>query len=150
MKRYRSCKECLPLAATNVELSMYAFLMHAVTESVCPSFSGADGSEEAWHFPQRSHEQGETIRQTAEGALADVLTDDEGRQVYFIGHSPAGHGRYPGWDLFFHRAQLIKGNATLRPGGSIHDFAWVTKEELPQYIKDPNAQKLFSMILAGP
>ncbi|BDA44260.1 probable 39S ribosomal protein L46, mitochondrial at C-terminar half [Coccomyxa sp. Obi] len=111
---------------------------------------GADGSEEAWHFPERSHEPGETIRQTAEGALADVLTDDEGRQVYFIGHSPAGYGRYPGWDLFFHRAQLIKGIATLRPGGSVHDFAWVTKEELPEYIKDPNAQKLFNMILAGP
>jgi len=70
--------------------------------------------------------------------------------VYFIGHSPAGHGRYPEADVFFHRAQLIKGVASLRPEGDAHDYAWVTREELPEYIRDPNAQTLFSMILAGP
>lgn len=149
MERQRRSKECLPLDAVIAELPcMCSSCILSRTSAHC--FPGADGSEEAWHFPQRSHEPGETIRQTAECALADVLTDDEGRQVYFIGHSPAGHGRYPGWDLFFHRAQLIKGTATLRPGGSVHDFAWVTKEELPEYIKDPNAQNLFNMILAGP
>ncbi len=78
------------------------------------------------------------------------MTADEGRQVYFIGNSPAGHGRYPDYDMFFHRAQLIKGSVALQPGGGPHDYAWVTKEELPQYIEDPNAQTLFSMILAGP
>jgi large subunit ribosomal protein L46 len=90
------------------------------------------------------------MRQAAEGALAGVLTEDEGRQVYFIGHSPAGHGRYPGHDLFFHRAELIKGSVALRPGADTHDYAWVTREELPEYVDDPNAQMLLSMMLPGP
>lgn len=112
--------------------------------------SAGEGGEGAWHFPERSHEAGETMRQAAEGALAGVLTEDEGRQVYFIGHSPAGHGRYPGHDVFFHRAELIKGSVALRPGADTHDYAWITREELPEYVDDPNAQMLLSMMLPGP
>lgn len=67
-----------------------------------------------------------------------------------MGHSPAGHATYPDALLFFHRAQLIKGTAALRDSGGSYDFAWITKEELPQYIDDEELQKLLEIMLPGP
>jgi large subunit ribosomal protein L46 len=107
-------------------------------------------SDGVWHFPASAHQPGEEIRKAAEVALAEVLTDDQDRQVYFIGHSPAGHANYPGATVFFHRAQLIKGMVALRPNTRCYDYVWVTKEELPQYIEDEELQKLFEMMLPGP
>ena len=70
------------------------------------------------------------------------------RQVYFVGNSPAGHGEEDEGDVFFHRAQLIKGEVAVRPhAGAVAEHAWVTKAELPEYIMDENAQMLFGLML---
>lgn len=72
------------------------------------------------------------------------------RQVYFVGNSPAGHGEEDEGNVFFHRAQLIKGEVAVRPqAGTVAEHAWVTKAELPKYISDENAQLLFELMLCN-
>lgn len=63
------------------------------------SSTGGGGS---WALPQREHGEGETMRQTAERALAEAV-DTSAVQPYFVGNAPAGHVQLQDGTLFFHR-----------------------------------------------
>ena len=105
-------------------------------------------SSGSWRFPQKGFEQEETIRQAAESALNQALAESQTRQVYFVGNSPAGHREQGDGMIFYHRAQLIKGDVALRGGTANSDYVWVTKSELPEYIEDEVELKLFELILS--
>ena len=113
------------------------------------TFHAGTGPRTGWTFPQVAYSQEATIRQTAESALEQALAPSHVRQVYFVGNSPAGHSEYEdGATVFFHRAQLIKGEVALKQGGAYSDYVWATRSELPEYVEDSTEQTLFKLILS--
>ncbi len=69
--------------------------------------------------------------------------------MYFVGNSPAGHSEYEDdATVFFHRAQLIKGEVSLKQGGAYSDYVWATRAELPEYVEDSTEQTLFKLMLS--
>ena len=106
------------------------------------------GPNTGWNFPQVAYSQEATIRQTAESALEQALAPSHVRQVYFVGNSPAGHSEREDATVFFHRAQLIKGEVALKQGGAYSDYIWATRSELPEYVEDSTEQTLFKLILS--
>ena len=85
------------------------------------------------------------MRQTAERALQETI--QEGPQTYFVGNAPMGHVHHGSSKQFFHKAQLIKGLAALKQDGKASEYAWVSKQEMPEYISDNATQSLLSQIL---
>ena len=110
--------------------------------------NAGSGPRTGWGFPQVIYSQEATVRQTAENALAQALAPSHGRQVYFVGNSPAGHRECEDATVFFHRAQLIKGEIALKQGGAYSDYLWATRAELPEYIEDSTDQTLFKLMLS--
>ncbi|XP_062380924.1 39S ribosomal protein L46, mitochondrial [Sardina pilchardus] len=99
------------------------------------------GTEKVWMLPQLQWSAGETLRQTAERALAGLPgTDLKGR---FLGNSPCGVYKFKfpkgvqtescvGAKVFFFKALLSSGtNPTSEKGA----FVWVKKSELKGYLK---------------
>ena len=68
--------------------------------------------------------------------------------MYFVGNSPAGHSEYEDATLFFHRAQLIKGEVALKQGGAYSDYVWATRGELSEYVEDGTEQTLLKLMLS--
>lgn len=101
--------------------------------------------DSSWQFPQAESSAGETMRQTAERALKETI--QEGPKTYFVGNAPMGHVDQSSSRSFFHKAQLIKGQAALKQGGQAVEYAWVAKDEMPQYINDQETQTLLSKML---
>ena len=101
--------------------------------------------DSSWQFPQTENSAGETMRQTAERALKETI--QEGPQTYFVGHAPMGYVDQDSSKAFFHKAQLIKGQTALKQGSSAVEYAWVAKDEMPQYISDQATQTLLSQML---
>ena len=106
------------------------------------------GPGNGWTFPRAAWSQEATIRRTAEDALKQALAPSQVRQVYFVGNSPAGHKEDVDATVFFHRAQLIKGEVALKQGGAYSDYVWATREELPQYVEDSTEQTLLKLMLS--
>ncbi len=95
-----------------------------------------------------AHNQEKTIREVAEKALDQALAASNMRQVYFVGNSPAGHNELEDACLFFHRAQLIRGEVALRSGGPYNDYVWATRAELPEYVEDSTERILYKLMLS--
>ncbi|KAG8256854.1 39S ribosomal protein L46, mitochondrial [Homalodisca vitripennis] len=94
------------------------------------------GKKSTWVLPQGIHQEGETMRQTAERVLSEICGSS--LQTKFLGNAPCGFYkyRYPksankfpsvGMKIFFFKAQLLKGNvsSTVCP-----DFQWLSHNEL--------------------
>mmetsp|Transcript_31378 Transcript_31378/g.102337 ORF Transcript_31378/g.102337 Transcript_31378/m.102337 type:complete len:194 (+) Transcript_31378:29-610(+) len=112
------------------------------------------GSDGRWRFPEAPHQDGETMRNTAERALHETVGD--ALVTYTIGNAPMAHFRRAeagtasategedgdtgaggsGGDaegtLFHYKMSLLEAEGDLRRGGSAEDFAWLTKEEIVQ------------------
>ncbi|KAL4440471.1 hypothetical protein ABPG75_003472 [Micractinium tetrahymenae] len=100
----------------------------------------------SWSLPQQENQEGETMRQTAERALAAAV-DTEAVQPYFVGNAPAGHVEADGATLFFHRCQLIQGTPVLRGSSGLGEHVWVAKDELGEYIDRPQLLDLLQKML---
>lgn len=114
------------------------------------------GSEEHWLFPQEAHQQGESLRGTAERIVQDWFPSKNGEcsiHVKFLGNSPAAYYtyRYPpkvaeergkqGVRLFLFKCDLDRnhcahgamegtiGDRLLKPNVK-GDYAWLTREEI--------------------
>jgi large subunit ribosomal protein L46 len=102
-----------------------------------------DGDKHEWQFPQGAWEEGETLRQTAERELREVI----GRtfQAHFVGHAPIGHVEYDDVKTFFFHAIYLNGlpRSNLR---DISDYAWVTKEEMREYFSPDLMKKAEQML----
>ncbi|XP_057195447.1 39S ribosomal protein L46, mitochondrial isoform X1 [Triplophysa rosa] len=106
------------------------------------------GSQKVWLLPQVQWKAGETLRQTAERALAHLPADVK---ATFLGNAPCGFYKYKypkdiqkegsvGAKVFFFKAVMCSPNHLPLEKNS---FAWVKKDELkdfltPEYLKQVN------------
>ncbi|XP_071373359.1 large ribosomal subunit protein mL46 isoform X2 [Centroberyx affinis] len=112
------------------------------------------GAEKLWLLPHAQWQQGETLRQTAERALASLPA--AGFKATFLGNAPCGVYKYKlpramrtessvGTKVFFFRAVLSGGG---RPAAADAPFLWVKKSELQDYLKPAYLEKVSRFILS--
>ncbi|XP_010210516.1 PREDICTED: 39S ribosomal protein L46, mitochondrial [Tinamus guttatus] len=112
------------------------------------------GNQELWLLPQAEWQPGETLRSTAERAMAAALGDRI--QAKFLGNAPYGHYKYKfprairtednvGAKVFFFKAFLQSND--LSQAELKEDFLWVTKDELGGYLKSEYLKKVNRFLL---
>ncbi|NXD14951.1 RM46 protein, partial [Nothocercus nigrocapillus] len=112
------------------------------------------GNQELWLLPQAEWQPGETLRSTAERAMAALLGDHI--QAKFLGNAPYGHYKYKfprairtednvGAKVFFFKAFLQSND--LSQAELKEDFLWVTKDELGGYLKSEYLKKVNRFLL---
>ncbi|KAM6202933.1 large ribosomal subunit protein mL46 [Rhynchocyon petersi] len=100
------------------------------------------GDEDVWLLPQTEWQPGETLRGTAERALAAL--PENNIEAKFLGNAPCGHYKFKfpqamrtesnlGAKVFFFKALLQTGDFS--PPGKKGQHVWVSKEELSDYLK---------------
>ncbi|KAI5607649.1 39S ribosomal protein L46, mitochondrial, partial [Silurus asotus] len=111
------------------------------------------GSQKVWLLPQLPWEAGETLRQTAERALASL--PGEKLDATFLGNAPCGFYKYKfpqnirtenriGAKVFFFKAVLSgRGSLPLEKNSCV----WVKKDELQDYLKPEYLKQVKRFIL---
>jgi len=96
------------------------------------------------------------LRQTAERVFKQQCNVNSRIDPYFCGHAPFGYYTYEhvkdiqialsafGSKVFFYYAYYCDGEVTL--DGSMSDFAWVTKEELVNFL-EPGLYQQMKLLL---
>ncbi|XP_074517338.1 large ribosomal subunit protein mL46 isoform X2 [Sebastes fasciatus] len=111
------------------------------------------GGEKLWLLPQTQWQEGETLRQTAERALASLPA---GFKATFLGNAPCGVYKYKlpkaartessvGTKVFFFKAILSDSGP---PAAQSAPFLWVKKSELQRYLKPAYMMKVDRFILS--
>lgn len=111
------------------------------------------GGEKLWLLPQAPWKEGETLRETAERALASLPA--AGFKATFLGNAPCGVYKYKlpkaartesfiGTKVFFFKAILADGAP---PSAANAPLLWVRKSELQQYLKPAYLMKVDRFIL---
>ncbi|XP_047436063.1 39S ribosomal protein L46, mitochondrial isoform X2 [Mugil cephalus] len=109
------------------------------------------GEEKLWLLPQTQWQEGETLRQTAERALASLPA---GFKATFLSNAPCGVYKYKlpkairtessvGIKVFFFKA-ILAGRAP--PAAPNAPFLWLRKAELEQHLKPAYMMKVRSFI----
>ncbi|XP_034416258.1 39S ribosomal protein L46, mitochondrial isoform X2 [Cyclopterus lumpus] len=111
------------------------------------------GGEPLWLLPQARWQEGETLRQTAERALASLPA---GLKATFLGNAPCGVYKFKlpqaartestvGTKVFFFKAVLSDcGGPPAGPGGPL---LWAKKGELRRYLKPAYMTKVDRFVL---
>jgi hypothetical protein len=112
---------------------------------------------DSWQFPDAAYKEGahESMRQVAESAVSSTFTDSF--QRYFVGNAPIGVTTVPysaevqkkqntfGDKVFFYYAYYIQGTLALKDA-NVADHAWVTKDELPEYLDAKSVEYLHKVL----
>ncbi|CAG8630073.1 9952_t:CDS:2 [Acaulospora morrowiae] len=98
----------------------------------------------SWQFPQGGVEKPETLLQTATRELKEECGDN--MDIWFVGRRPFGYYEYEypsdfkkdqmkfkGAKVFFMKAHIFAGQVKVDKK-EIIDFAWVTKQEMKEYV----------------
>ncbi|NXT18823.1 RM46 protein, partial [Syrrhaptes paradoxus] len=112
------------------------------------------GNKELWLLPQVEWQPGETLRSTAERAMATFLGDHV--QAKTLGNAPYGIYKYKfprairtednvGAKVFFFKAFLQ--SSDLSQAELKEDHLWVTKDELGDYLKPEYLKKINRFLL---
>ncbi|NXD76583.1 RM46 protein, partial [Halcyon senegalensis] len=112
------------------------------------------GNQELWLLPQAEWQPGETLRGTAERAMATFLGDHI--QAKILGNAPHGIYKYKfprairtednvGAKVFFFKAFLQ--SSDLSPAELKEDYLWVAKDELGDYLKPEYLKKVNGFLL---
>ena len=107
----------------------------------------AAGAEAAWKFPQLQHNIGETMRAAAERVLQECTQPQGPLQTFFLGNGPIGHVGRQDDPIFFHKAQLIKGDVAPKQGSGLSDYAWLNRDEVIKQETDSSLRSLLEKIL---
>ncbi|KAG2223081.1 hypothetical protein INT45_008929 [Circinella minor] len=97
-----------------------------------------EDTQHPWQFPQGQIDSAEYLHEAAERQLEDDCGKD--MDVWFVGRQPVSFykkaaskgSEEPGSKTFFMKARVYAGQ--IQPNKQVSDFAWVTKEELPNYL----------------
>ncbi|MEW5317072.1 MAG: hypothetical protein WDW38_008403 [Sanguina aurantia] len=111
--------------------------------------STAGGQPGPWHFPMARIAERESISGAAKRALHDVI--GRAHPVFFIGKAPMAHliHHMTGKCTFFHLAQVVDDpwEVKLQASCGVDEHAWVTKSELPEFLKDARMNELVQRML---
>ncbi|XP_048825458.1 39S ribosomal protein L46, mitochondrial [Brienomyrus brachyistius] len=110
------------------------------------------GDQDLWLLPQTQWQAGETLRHTAERALASL--PGSGFKATFLGNVPCGVYKYKfpenvrtesciGAKVFFFKA-LLSTHSDLPPQDS---FMWLRKDELQSYLRPAYLEKVNRFVL---
>ncbi|KAI8070768.1 39S mitochondrial ribosomal protein L46-domain-containing protein [Gongronella butleri] len=92
-----------------------------------------------WQFPQTDLQPNEYLHEAAERHLHEACGND--MDVWFVGRQPVSHYKQApsrkdatdGTKIFFIKARVYAGQ--VKPNNNdVKDFAWLTKDELPNYL----------------
>ncbi|KAL0094959.1 39S mitochondrial ribosomal protein L46-domain-containing protein [Phycomyces blakesleeanus] len=94
--------------------------------------------KQPWIFPEGAVDSTEYLHEAAERQLKETCGKD--MDVWFVGRQPIGlYKKAPtqnveesGSKVFFMKARMFSGQVT--PSEDVSEFAWLTKEELPNYL----------------
>ncbi|KAI9278623.1 39S mitochondrial ribosomal protein L46-domain-containing protein [Phascolomyces articulosus] len=97
-----------------------------------------EDTQHPWQFPQGPMDSAEYLHEAAERQLEDDCGKD--MDVWFVGRQPISFYKQvaskssegSGSKTFFMKARVYAGQ--VKPNKQVSDFAWVTKEELPNYL----------------
>ncbi|KAF7732057.1 54S ribosomal protein L17 mitochondrial [Apophysomyces ossiformis] len=95
-------------------------------------------AQNPWQFPQGQLESNEYLHEAAERRLKEECGPDMdvwfvGRQpITFYKHAAAKEEGATGLKVFFMKARVYGGQ--VKPSKDVKDFAWLTKEELADYL----------------
>jgi hypothetical protein len=118
------------------------------------------GIKPQWLLPSALHQEGESLRQTAERALVAILGPESELRVKFLGNIPASSYvyKYPkpvqkatgkaGGKMFFFKAQLVSGNVNLEQSNKevISDFLWLDRQEASQLMLKEGTTRYWNSI----
>jgi large subunit ribosomal protein L46 len=116
-----------------------------------------DRKEHAWQFPQGGYEKvdGVHLRNTAVRELREECGSE--LKVWWTGNAPFTHWEYDlnstyqkkynsdATKVFFYRSTYLAGEVKLNPNELI-DYAWVTRDELKEYIDNNLYQRLIQIL----
>ncbi|ORX96254.1 hypothetical protein K493DRAFT_314588 [Basidiobolus meristosporus CBS 931.73] len=100
------------------------------------------GQERAWQFPEGLVEKNELLHEAAEREVFEQCGSN--MDLWFVGRAPVGHFVYnapksdngvQGTKVFFMKARIFSGQAAPE-AKTFQDFAWVTKQELKDYVHE--------------
>ena len=103
------------------------------------------GSGEArWALPETAHEPGELLRDTALRSVGEQCGATIWNAIYSTGRAPVGFdwekssgGDFFGAKTFFFPGQIYDvTEMELTLGDEVTDHAWVTRDEIPEYLGD--------------
>ncbi|XP_077376356.1 large ribosomal subunit protein mL46 [Festucalex cinctus] len=113
------------------------------------------GSDKLWLLPQAQWQPGETLRHTAQRALASLT--EPALKATFLGQAPCGVYKYKlpkaarsdtaaGAKIFFFKAVLTRDSqAHAEPNGAL---MWLSKRELQRFLKPAYLMKVERFIMA--
>ncbi|XP_034040362.1 39S ribosomal protein L46, mitochondrial [Thalassophryne amazonica] len=112
------------------------------------------GPGKLWLLPQAQWQEGETLRQTAERALASI--SDADFKATFLGSAPCGVYKYKlpqavrtessaGVKVFFFKAIVSDGGPSAAPNAA---SLWLKKSELEHYLKPEYLKKVKPFIIS--
>ena len=108
---------------------------------------GGSSNKGRWELPSQAHNPGETIRQSAERALAEAIGSEPEPKIYFIGNAPCAHWSSDSRTTFIHKAQLIKGSVGIAPASGYAGLAWLSREEMLESIEDAALNSILQKLL---
>ncbi|KAK9702609.1 hypothetical protein K7432_011170 [Basidiobolus ranarum] len=100
------------------------------------------GQERAWQFPEGPIDKSELLHEAAEREVVEQCGSN--MDLWFVGRAPIGHFAYSapksddqvkGTKVFFMKARIFAGQAAPE-ATKFQDFAWVTKQELKDYVHE--------------
>jgi hypothetical protein len=102
------------------------------------------GSQPVWRFPMAPRAKEQTLVDAARKA-ADGLVGE--MDIYYLAKIPAGYTWFElppatgaeGAHVLFFRGQRLGGNVAVPDAKKVLDYAWITNDELTNYVKDPMA-----------
>ncbi|KAL3696896.1 hypothetical protein R1sor_010972 [Riccia sorocarpa] len=107
--------------------------------------SGRTKGEPAWHFPEKEYAKEPNLRQCAELALGPIVQDLP-KSVYFVGNAPCGYLPVDSFKKFFFKSQLLVNELPLDDVRKYKDYAWISKDEIPEYFEPAEAEYLKKML----
>ncbi|XP_055950196.1 39S ribosomal protein L46, mitochondrial-like [Argiope bruennichi] len=117
------------------------------------------GNDYRWILPQTIHQEGDTLRQTAERSLHELCPDPI--QVRFMGNAPVGYYKYKypkaarkdgviGAKVFFFKAQLLEKNPkylNFNITDTNNDILWLTHSELNEVLQTDYGKTVQTFLL---
>ncbi|KAK9366088.1 39S mitochondrial ribosomal protein L46-domain-containing protein [Lipomyces kononenkoae] len=101
-----------------------------------------DREENAWKFPAAEVLDGETLARTAARLLHEAgglnmntwLVSNTPAAYHHYSYKPEDKEKYGGAKIFYLKSRIFAGTFVPQKGSGIVDYAWVTKDEIQDYV----------------